>query len=87
MAHICGCGFYTISVYWCDKSIQNDSWIQMFKVIDKSWIVKYVYSVYFCIITMITVGYGDIFPINVAEKLYVIFVTLISCGVFAYCVN
>lgn len=36
---------------------------------------------------MITIGYGDITPITVYERSFVIFVTLISCGVFAYSVN
>ena len=36
---------------------------------------------------MITVGYGDIHPFTSYEKLYVIIMTLISCGVFAYSVN
>lgn len=36
---------------------------------------------------MITVGYGDILPITSAEKLYVIFITLIGAGVFAYSIN
>ena len=36
---------------------------------------------------MITVGYGDIVPKTSIEKLYVIFITLLSCVVFAYTVN
>jgi hypothetical protein len=36
---------------------------------------------------MITVGYGDIYPVNDNERLFVILVTLLSCGVFAYSVN
>lgn len=36
---------------------------------------------------MITVGYGDIVPISRYEKLYVIFMALISCGVFGYCIQ
>lgn len=36
---------------------------------------------------MITVGFGDIIPISIQEKTYVIFMTVISCGVFAYTVN
>lgn len=54
---------------------------------DKGWIDQYVDSVYFSIITMITIGYGDIFPINKYEKIYVIIMTFISCGLFAYCLN
>lgn len=36
---------------------------------------------------MITVGYGDIHPVSKNEKLYVLIMTLISCGVFGYCIN
>ncbi len=36
---------------------------------------------------MITVGYGDIVPKSSYEKIYVIVITVISCGVFAYTVN
>lgn len=36
---------------------------------------------------MITVGYGDITPVNTQERLFVIVVMLISCGIFAYSLN
>lgn len=36
---------------------------------------------------MITVGYGDITPSTTLERGFVIIVTLLSCGVFAYSVN
>jgi hypothetical protein len=36
---------------------------------------------------MITVGYGDVVPINHYEKMFVMCITLISCGVFAYSIN
>lgn len=36
---------------------------------------------------MITVGYGDIYPVNDTERIFVIVITLLSCGVFAYSVN
>lgn len=36
---------------------------------------------------MITIGYGDITPVNIYEKVYVIGMTFISCGTFAYCIN
>ena len=36
---------------------------------------------------MITVGYGDITPVNTYEKIYCISMTLISCGFFAYVLN
>ena len=36
---------------------------------------------------MITIGYGDITPVTNVEKIFTIFVTLISCAVFAYSVH
>lgn len=36
---------------------------------------------------MITVGYGDIIPVTSLERMFSVFITLISCGVFAYSVN
>ena len=36
---------------------------------------------------MCTIGYGDITPISVSEKIYSIFMIQFSCGVFAYTVN
>lgn len=36
---------------------------------------------------MITVGYGDIVPISKVERVFVMFMTFFSCGVFAYVVS
>ena len=36
---------------------------------------------------MITIGYGDITPANNFEKIYIIFISLLASGVFAYAVN
>jgi hypothetical protein len=35
---------------------------------------------------MITVGYGDIVPVNTSEKLFTMAVMMLACGVFAYTV-
>jgi hypothetical protein len=36
------------------------------------WIHRYVNALYFSFTTMITVGFGDIVPKNIYEKIYVI---------------
>jgi hypothetical protein len=36
---------------------------------------------------MTTVGFGDITPVNSDEKIFCIFMMLLSCGVFAYTMN
>jgi hypothetical protein len=51
--------------------------------IDKnSWTTQYINSLYFSVVTMITIGFGDITPTNSLEKLFSIFVMLISSGMF-----
>ncbi len=44
-------------------------------------------SVYFCIITLTTIGYGDIVPKTDAGKVFTIFYVLIGIGVLAAVVN
>jgi hypothetical protein len=44
-------------------------------------------ALYWACITMTTIGYGDISPINNIERIYVIMATLISCGIFGYAMN
>jgi hypothetical protein len=56
-------------------------------LMEKPIIEKYINSLYFAFITMITVGYGDIHPVNIYEKIYSILMSLISCGVFAFAFN
>ncbi|KRX07015.1 Cyclic nucleotide-binding protein [Pseudocohnilembus persalinus] len=85
MAHITGCGFYQIGQY--DKFYGKYTWIDFFNMEQLEIWDKYVTSLYFTFVTMITVGYGDIYPISTNEKIYVIFMTIVSCGIFGYCVN
>ena len=44
-------------------------------------------ALYFTVINMSTVGFGDITPISAKERIWIIFITLLSCGQFGYVVN
>jgi hypothetical protein len=63
------------------------TWITVNNLQDSHWLERYITSFYWAVLTMITVGYGDITPVNVTERGFVITMTIISCGVFAYSVN
>lgn len=96
LAHLCGCGFhlvgessgrYTTVVPFLTSPTNYRSWIHQQGLEDKEWSIRYISALYFSIISMITIGYGDIVPINFYEKIYVIGITFITCGTFAYCIN
>jgi CRP-like cAMP-binding protein len=63
------------------------SWLSHSDLLDKSEGDQYISSIYFYITTMTTVGYGDIIPITMLEKIYCMLSMLIACGVFAYVIG
>ncbi|EAR99319.2 cyclic nucleotide-binding domain protein (macronuclear) [Tetrahymena thermophila SB210] len=66
------------SYTWLDKlkGIQNLTFYE-----------QYLRAYYFTTVTMITVGYGDITPVNSIEYLLSILTMLIACGMFGYSLN
>ena len=81
VAHFCGCGFHFITYY----NVNNTSWSDSLE--GMPCIFRYIDALYFAFTTMITVGFGDIVPKNINEKIYVMNVQLLGCGVFAYVVS
>lgn len=85
IAHWIACLFYYIGSIELDNSPL--CWLTIAKMQDSSTYDKYVVSLYWAFTTMTTVGYGDIAPYTMNEKIYAIFSMLIACGVFAYVVG
>jgi len=59
----------------------------LIKVESSENFVKYINAFYFSTVTMVTVGYGDVRPGNELEKFVSILTIMMSCGVYAYCLN
>ena len=51
------------------------------------WQTKFISSFYFSIMTMTTVGYGDIYPNNDIERVFNIIIMIIACLSFGFILN
>ncbi|EAR84834.2 cation channel family protein (macronuclear) [Tetrahymena thermophila SB210] len=79
--------FSCIWIYTGENTGQQNNWISYSRLQDEEWYIIYLKAYYFVTVTMVTVGYGDIVPVNYIEILITIIIMLISCGIFAYALN
>ena len=64
-----------------------NTWIEYDGLVDSSIQEKYLYSLYWSSVTIMTVGYGDVTAHNQDERIYSILAIVVGCGVFAYVIN
>jgi hypothetical protein len=76
IAHIFGCFWHGMA----EANTATRSWLTVFEYENKGLFHRYVASVYFIITTMLTVGYGDIYPTNTGERIFAI-ITFLAGGV------
>eukprot|EP00803_Ostreobium_quekettii_P000843 evm.model.scf_2715.1 EVM.evm.TU.scf_2715.1 scf_2715:1330-5254(-) len=85
--HVAACGFYILAR---QHGIQNgDTWLsersQELDVLTTKQ--KYIYSMYWGITTMTTVGYGDFTPVNTMEMMWAIGYMLVNIVLSAYIIG
>jgi hypothetical protein len=86
-AHFWGIGFIEIGHISVNSNKNQINWIEAKDLSFENPIDLYINAMYFSIITMVSVGYGDITPINNSEKIYISVMTIFSSMNFAYVVN
>ena len=86
LAHMLGCfWFYTAAIVGLDEDIVT--WVSVYD--DGSALfaepgTQYLFSVYWALTTLTTVGYGDITPQNDVERMYSLFALLTGALVFGF---
>lgn len=63
------------------------NWLKRIGIEREEWSTHYIYSIYWAITTLVTVGYGDITPQNRYEVVVVIIVELVGISFFGYMIN
>jgi len=76
--HLIGCLWATVASL-TDNEL---NWYNVAHVRDEGSVAKYIASVYWATVTINTIGYGDIVPLNETERLAS--VLLLPVGVFLY---
>ncbi|KAK7352736.1 hypothetical protein VNO80_18164 [Phaseolus coccineus] len=82
--HFAACLFYFIALNRDPKS----TWLSMVSdETQKSIYSRYVTSIYWSIVTLTTVGYGDLHPVNTKEMVFDIFYMMFNLGLTAYLIG
>lgn len=76
-----------IVLYLPTKLHNDNNWLKFRGISESSWSTKYLYSVYWAVTTIATIGYGDITPQNESEILVTIVVELAGSALFGYFIN
>ncbi|XP_054822597.1 potassium channel AKT1-like isoform X1 [Prosopis cineraria] len=84
--HLAGCFFYYIAAHYPDP---KQTWIglSLEDFHQESLYTKYVYSMYWSITTLATVGYGDLHPVNASEMVFDIFYMFFNLGLTSYLIG
>ncbi|KAG1678597.1 hypothetical protein FOA52_012604 [Chlamydomonas sp. UWO 241] len=88
MLHWGACLFY-YSAAWQD--FNDETWVWRADLVpneysdgDANNAKRYIYALYWSVVSMTTVGYGDITPVSVSEKVIAIFIIIAGASLFAY---
>ncbi|EWS73859.1 cation channel family protein, putative (macronuclear) [Tetrahymena thermophila SB210] len=83
LCHLFACIWYSLGYYQESYGIYQN-WLRSQNLQDQLVRTKYISSLYFSVITIGTIGYGDILPQNEIERGVLACMAIMACGIFAY---
>ena len=86
IAHLAACLWYYVGSHSFPQQ-GSETWIKALKLVDHDWRIQYMSAFYWSIVTVMTVGYGDITPQNNNERVVCLFVILFGGMIFPYSIN
>ena len=84
VVHINGCIWHFIGT---SDDTNPDSWLLKPEVAGLSENELYLASIYFVMQTIATIGFGDILPVTMTERIYTLLLLLIGVGFYSYIVG
>lgn len=84
MCHIFGCFWFLVGRKTC---LELPCWIKSAGLDNESISKQYIMSLYWSVVTIMTVGYGDISPINEYETIIALITIMFGGAVFMYNIN
>ena len=86
VTHINACLWHGIAYYNPDESVET--WLDGSNLRGQYWLIKYVYSFYWAITSVATIGYGEkVSPQNNLEIMLGSFIVIISLLLTCFCIN
>ncbi|CAD8208172.1 unnamed protein product [Paramecium octaurelia] len=85
VSHFCACLWNLIGEMELES--KQNSWLVAKNITEAEWSTKYIHAFYFSTITTLTIGYGDIVPQTDLERIYVIIMAMVICGLFGYTIS
>lgn len=87
VCHYIGCFFFYFGMEEYRADPEYNGWLIGRDMLEKDFTGKYITSVYWALTTMAAIGYGDIYPITMQERIYGLLIILASSSIFAYMIN